>query len=69
MYLIVILVWLTNSLIICTAFTQYIMSGGQTYGFITELLFDVSTSKKLDCFYEDFLLYSDISISTRARLL
>ncbi|CAG9539691.1 unnamed protein product [Cercopithifilaria johnstoni] len=42
------------------------MSGGQTYGFITELFFDVFTSKEMNCFYEDFLLYSDISISTRA---
>ncbi|KAL3997255.1 emp24/gp25L/p24 family/GOLD protein [Acanthocheilonema viteae] len=42
------------------------MSGGQAYGFITELLFDVFSSKELHCFYENFLLYSDISISIRA---
>ncbi|MCP9264244.1 hypothetical protein DINM_022273 [Dirofilaria immitis] len=28
--------------------------------------FDVSSSKELHCFYEDFMLYSDISISARS---
>nr|CDQ05483.1 Bm13375, isoform b [Brugia malayi] len=65
MHLIVATVWFTISLTLCSSFTQYIMSGGQTYGFITELFFDVFSSKELHCFYEDFLLYSDISISTR----
>ncbi|EFO22460.1 hypothetical protein LOAG_06025 [Loa loa] len=42
------------------------MSGGQTFGFITELFFDIFSSKELNCFYENFLLYTDISISIRA---
>lgn len=68
MYLIVIAAWFTTSLTLCSGFTQYIMSGGQIYGFMTELFFDVFTSKELHCFYEDFLLYSDISISTRVSV-
>uniref|UniRef100_A0A158Q8R0 GOLD domain-containing protein n=1 Tax=Elaeophora elaphi TaxID=1147741 RepID=A0A158Q8R0_9BILA len=65
MHLIVVAIWFTTSLTLCMSFTQHIMSGGQAFGFITELFFDVFSSKEMHCFYEDFLLYSDISISTR----
>ncbi|VDK85269.1 unnamed protein product, partial [Onchocerca ochengi] len=66
MYSIVVAVWFTISLTLCSGFTQYIMSGGQTYGFMTELFFDTFSAKELHCFYEDFKLYSDISISARS---
>uniref|UniRef100_A0A915Q5Q6 GOLD domain-containing protein n=1 Tax=Setaria digitata TaxID=48799 RepID=A0A915Q5Q6_9BILA len=65
MYLKTIL-WLATSLMLCSGFTQYIMSGGQTYGFIVELFFDVSSATELNCFYEEFLRYSDLSISARS---